>query len=165
MPDKQRNKITLLIGFILCLQPMLFNKWVLELFFPKYVGEDLSKHFLIVAAIISFYCVTAGVLVLKEKIVFSKKLLMAPFFLSVFLLPHLYSLVMFGNLSLTIEMICAEMLNIAIFVPFLLLLPRTSVILIFALQLVFCFIQLFYSYFYRLPPNESLLFILLETNL
>jgi len=155
----------IIAGLALCLMPVIVNKWTLETFLTEYVGQSLSRHFSILLCICSVYSIAAGIVLIKAKFRFSKKSLMIPFFFLPFILPHIYSLLMFGNLNHTIETVCAEMLNIAVFLPLVLLLPRIGISIIFSLQMVFCFIQMYYSYNYSMPPDESLLFILLETNL
>ncbi|MHC4289852.1 MAG: phosphoethanolamine transferase [Planctomycetota bacterium] len=161
----QIDKISCFIGILLCSLPILINIFTVRLFLSKYIGDNLSLHFSISLSVGNFFCIILGILVLTGKITLTKKLLLIPFFLSIYFLPHLYSFAIFDNLGHTVEMIYAETLNIAIFMPLLLLLPRIGIITIFFIQAVFCFIQVFYTYHYRLPPDESLLFILIETNL
>jgi hypothetical protein len=74
---KPKDKAAMIVGGLLCLVPLLLNKWTLEALFPLHVGKSLSMHGVLLLSAGGLLCLVeaqrlfrGGTLYVREKLSF-----------------------------------------------------------------------------------------------
>ncbi len=154
----------MIVGGMLCLFPVLINKWTLEAMFPLYVGKSLSMHLTLLLSGACILCfIEACRLFRGGALYWQEKLALLPL-LVVVVFPYLYFLWMGNDFGNTANLMYGELLC---FVPYAILIalaPRTGILIAFSLQSLIAFVNFIYLYYYHTLPGVSFLYVLIESH-
>ena len=163
--NEKIDKLTVLIGGLLCAGPLLINQWTLETFCFKYVGDNLSVHNTILLWTANLYSLTAGIILIRKKPAIPFKcFLLLSIFLLIFIVPYLFYYLQSDDFGGAADLVYAELLGLAVYGAIILLVPRWGIVISFVVQSLLCAAQSFYIFYYETLPGESIFYVLFETN-
>lgn len=161
---KPKDKAAMIVGGILCLVPLLLNKWTLEALFPLHVGKSLSMRGVLLLSAGGLLCLVeaqrlfrGGTLYVREKLSFLMLFGVTAF-------PYLYFLWLGNDFGNTSDLVYGELLSFVPYAAMIGLMPRAGILIAFVIQSVVSFVEFFYVYYYGALPGVSFLYNLIESD-
>lgn len=166
--DKQasvsKDKTAMIVGGMLCLFPLLANKWVLQSLFPLYVGKSLSMHLTLLFSGAGILCIIEACRLFRGgALCWQEKLSFLPLIGAV-VFPYLYFVWKGNDFGNTADLVYGEMLSFVPYAVLIALAPRTGLLIVFSLQSVVAFVNFFYLHYYHALPGVSFLYVLIESD-